>query len=57
MNINKDQKKIQTIYYKNKKDIKHKNRNGNFDFEGLSYLKRNSTVNDGIENLDATFKI
>ena len=57
LNINKDQKKIQTIYYKNKKDIKHKNRNGNFDFEGLSYLKRNSTVNDGIENLDATFKI
>ena len=57
LNINKDQKKIQTIYYKNKKDTKHKNRNGNFDFEGLSYLKRNSTVNDGIENLDATFKI
>ena len=56
-NNNKDQKKIQTIYYKSKKDIKQKNKNRNFDFEGLSYLKRNSTVNDGIENLDATFKI
>ena len=57
LNINKDQKKIQTIYYKNKKDIKQKTKNGNFDFEGLYYLKRNSTVNDNIENLDATFKI
>ena len=53
LNNNKDQKKIQTIFYKNKKDIKQKNKNGKFDFDGLSYLKRNSTVND----VDANLKI